>query len=185
MPDDTGSVTIRINNNYTIPGTAVPPGHPESLFIQKSFNFPQGTSDTQIQQYLRTLDNQGFKIVVDGPGNFHEELNLSEVLAGVTYLNAQAGNYTFSEVNAGLSGLHLSTTPTLPHTLNVVPNATNAVTMLINNSYRVAQVVAAPQTGVDRNILTPFVMLAFSGVCFAGAEFYRRRLKQIRDKRQG
>jgi len=180
LPTTAGPVNIQMVNTYTVPGITVPPAHFESLMIRKVVNFPAGTTDAQRQQYLQTLRDQDFKIIIDGPGNFHQEINLIDAMNSVTFLGVQDGTYFITEANAGLPGLNLTVTPPLPIRINILPTDTSTIVIDINNTYAPGPGGPSPQTGVSRNIIIPIVLLGVAGICIAGAEVYRRRFKKAK-----
>jgi len=174
-PLSTGERLIQLNNIYTIPPIPVPPGiidRPESLVVWKEIT---GLTSTQIQQSL-----QNFRIVITGPNGFNESITLADAIRGVTYQNVAEGTYFFSEVNANVPGFSFTSTPQLPFRRYIMPDATGAVTIRINNTY--GPQPPSPQTGVERNIILPIILLSAAAVCIGGAEVYRRWYKKRKTK---
>jgi len=77
----------------------------------------------------------------------------------------------------------LTTTPTLPYTLNVTHSPGVVFRVNINNAYTLVPTPPitpppAPQTGIERSIVLPIIALLFGAALITGAEVYRRHNKK-------
>jgi len=178
--DPVREVVIQMNNIYTIPIIELPPGiiNPptESLAVWKVLNFPTGTTSTQIEQNIQRLRNQGFAIVITGPNGFNESIGIDDALNGVVFEKVDEGTYFFSEINANIPGYSMTSNPQLPFRRYVMPSTAGTVTISITNDYKTPQ--PSPQTGINRSIALPIILLSAALICLGGAEFYRRRSKK-------
>jgi len=183
-PNPNQEVVIQLSNIYNIPPALLPPGHPGSLFLLKSVNFPAGTTNATIQQNMQNLQNQNARINITGPEGFSDSVPIRDMVQGVTYYFVPEGTYFFTESNAGLPGYTLTTNPQLPLRRIVMPLDTGAVVIQIANTYTIPPPTPSPQTGVRWNLILPVILLSGAAVCFGGAEFYRRwsKKKKIQDE---
>jgi len=169
-------VSVSHVNDYT--PSPVPPEDYPALTIRKVFH---GLTNAEIPS--------GFQIRITGPGGFNELMNLSQAIAGNTYRRLAPGNYTITEINNNAPGFAMTVTinnqtVTLPHTFPIT-NTTGHITFTIDNTYTPTAPPPpsppprppSPQTGVNRNLIIPIILLVLGTLFVVGAEVFRRKTK--------
>jgi len=185
-PPQTASVSnsssgaVSFINEYTIvplnppdPGDPTDPGIPENhpaLTVNKVFH---GIRNVEIPS--------GFRVVITGPGGFRSTLSLSDALSGTggVFTNLASGTYTITEQNNTVPGFFNTVSINgqavkLPYSFQITQD-TGHLMITVDNNYTAN--VQSPQTGVDRAILLPILLIAAAVMCVAGAEIYRRKMR--------
>jgi len=132
-PVFTGVVPITVNNisDFIVINNTPSPGTPMTLRIMKSI---EGLTAAQIQQSLQNIQ----LIVGDPLGNtftfgLADILNPNGIVMDLT--NTPAGIFTFSERSTSVQDYQLVTTPQMPFSQLITPNANREVLLLIDNNY--------------------------------------------------
>jgi len=132
-PIFTGITTIPVNNvsDFIIIEDIPNPSTPMTMRIIKSI---EGLTAAEIQQSLQNLQ----LIVSDPLGNtftygLADILNPNGIVMDLS--NTPAGTFTFSERNAIVQDYQLITTPQMPFSREITPNADREILLLIDNNY--------------------------------------------------